>query len=170
MPQDKLRVGVYTTTHGVRGEIKVFPTTDDVNRFHKGLPLFIDTGKEEIPVTVESVKYFKNLVILKFRGIDNINDIEKYKGHDLLVSREHAVPLADDEYFICDAIGSTVVDENGATVGTLKDVLQTAANDVFLITLPNGKEALFPVIPDCVKDIDTDAKRIVVHVMKGLLD
>ncbi len=168
--EDKLRVGVYTTTHGVHGEIKVYPTTDDPERFHKGLPLYLDVPGKQIPLTVEHVKYFKNMVILKFEGINSINDIERYKGHDLLVDREHAVPLAENEYFICDAIGSDVVDEDGKKIGELKDVLQTAANDVFVIGLPNGKEALFPVIPDCVKDVNTAEKRIVVHVMKGLLD
>lgn len=168
--EDKLRVGVFTSTHGVRGEIKLFPTTDDVSRFKKGVPLFIDTGKEEIPVTVEQVKYFKNMVILKFKEYSNINDIEKYKGHDILVSREYAVELADDEYFICDAIGNDVVDEDGNKLGVLKEVMQTGANDVFIIQLNNGKEVLFPVIPDCVKDVDTANKKITVHVMKGLLD
>lgn len=168
---DKLRVGVYTTTHGVRGEIKVFPTTDDVKRFRKGVPLFIDTGKEQIPVTVEHVKYFKDMVILKFAGIDNINDIEKYKGHDLLVARENAVPLAENEYFICDAIGSTIVDESGKSLGVLKEVMPTSgANDVFVIELNDGREVLFPVIPDCVKDVNIAEQKITVHVMKGLLD
>lgn len=167
---DMLRVGVYTSTHGVRGEINVYPTTDDVSRFYKGLPLFIDTGKEQIPVTVEHVKLFKNMVILKFVGIDNINDIERYKGHDLLVSREYAVELEDGEYFICDIIGAEVVTEEGEKLGVLKDVLQTGANDVYVITLNDGREVLFPVIPDCVKDVNTEEKRVVVHVMKGLLD
>lgn len=167
---DMLRVGVYTSTHGVRGEINVYPTTDDVGRFYKGLPLFIDTGKEQIPVTVERVKLFKNMVILKFVGIDNINDIERYKGHDLLVSREHAVALEEGEYFICDIIGAEVVTEEGEKLGTLKDVLQTGANDVYVITLNDGREVLFPVIPDCVKDVNTEEKRVVVHVMKGLID
>lgn len=167
---DKLRVGVYTNTHGVHGEIKVWPTTDDISRFHKGLPLFLDVPGKQIPLVVEHVKTFKNMVILKFEGIDSINDIEKYKGHDLLVSREHAIPLEEDEYFICDAIGSDVVTEEGEKLGVLKDVIQTGANDVFVITLTGGREVLFPVIPDCVKDIDTDGKKITVHVMKGLLD
>lgn len=167
---DKLRVGVFTSTHGVRGEINLFPTTDDVSRFQKGVPLYIDTGKEEIPVTVANVKYFKNMVILKFKEFDNINDIEKYKGHDILVSREHAVPLEDNEYFICDAIDNDVVDEDGKKIGVLKEVMQTGANDVFVVRLNNGKEALFPVIPDCVKDVDTANRRITVHIMKGLLD
>ncbi len=164
-----LRVGVFANTHGVRGEIKVFPTTDDVNRFHKGLPLFLATGKEMMPLEVSSVKFFKNMVILGFRGINNINDIEKYKGSELYVDREHAVPLEEGEYFICDVIGATVVTEEGGELGILKDVMQTGANDVYVIELKNGREVLFPVIPDCVKDVDTEAKRVTVHVMKGLM-
>lgn len=167
--EEMLRVGVFANTHGVRGEIKVFPTTDDVNRFCKGLPLYLDTGKEMMPLEVLSVKYFKNMVILGFKGINNINDIERYKGKDLYVDREHAVPLEENEYFICDVLGATVVTEEGEELGTLKDVMQTGANDVYVITLKNGKEVLFPVIPECVKDIDIEGKRITVHVMKGLM-
>ena len=78
--EDLLQVGVITTTHGVRGEVKVFPTTDDANRFKKLKEVILDTGKEQLPLEIAQVKFFKNLVILKFKGIDNINDIEKYKG------------------------------------------------------------------------------------------
>ena len=89
--EDLLQVGVITTTHGVRGEVKVFPTTDDANRFKKLKEVILDTGKEQLPLEIAQVKFFKNLVILKFKGIDNINDIEKYKGKSLYVTREHAV-------------------------------------------------------------------------------
>ena len=85
-----LQVGVISSTHGVRGEVKVFPTTDDVKRFKKLKKVILDTGKEQLPLEIEGVKFFKQFVILKFRGIDNINDIEKYKGKSLLVDREHA--------------------------------------------------------------------------------
>ena len=91
-----LRVGVIANTHGIRGEVKVFPTTDDVTRFNKLKQIFIDTGKELMELEISAVKYFKNLVILKFKGIDNINDIEKYKGKDLLITRENAVPLEEN--------------------------------------------------------------------------
>ena len=94
--EQMLRVGVFANTHGVRGEIKVFPTTDDVNRFKKLKKLYLDTGKEKIELEVQSVRFFKNMVIMKFKGIDNINDIEKYKGKDLLIDREQAVPLKKD--------------------------------------------------------------------------
>ena len=100
MEQDLLRVGVIANTHGVHGEVKVYPTTDDMNRFKKLKQVILDTGKEQRTLEISSVKFFKNLAILKFKGIDNINDIEKYKGKDLLITREQAVPLKKDEYFI----------------------------------------------------------------------
>ena len=118
--EQMLRVGVFANTHGVRGEIKVFPTTDDVNRFKKLKKLYLDTGKEKIELEVQSVRFFKNMVIMKFKGIDNINDIEKYKGKDLLIDREQAVPLKKDEYFICDIIGAQVVSDEGEEIGELK--------------------------------------------------
>lgn len=164
-----LRVGVFANTHGVHGEIKLFPTTDDVGRFAKGLPLWLETKQGRKEFVVAGVKYFKNMVILRFEGVTNINEIEPYKGCDVYVDREHAVALADDEYFICDVLGAEVVTEEGEALGTLRDVMQTGANDVYVIALKNGKEALFPVIPDCVKDVDVERRRITVHVMPGLL-
>ncbi len=106
---DLLRVGVISSTHGVRGEVKVFPTTDDPARFEALEEVLLDTGKGEvITLGIERVAYFKNMVILKFRGIDNMEEAAKYKGRDLLVTRENAVPLEEGEFFICDIIGSTV--------------------------------------------------------------
>ena len=102
--EDLLKVGVITTTHGIRGEVKVYPTTD-ADRFLDLEYVLLDTGREKRKLEIENVKYFKNLVILKFRGIDNINDIERYKRCPLLVTRENAVPLEEDEYFVADMIG-----------------------------------------------------------------
>ena len=141
-----LQVGVISSTHGVRGEVKVFPTTDDVKRFKKLKKVILDTGKEQLPLEIEGVKFFKQFVILKFRGIDNINDIEKYKGKSLLVDREHAVKLKKDEYFIADMIGMDVFTEEGELFGALKDVMETGANDVYIIEMTDGKEVLVPAI------------------------
>ncbi|MDF2473560.1 MAG: rimM [Anaerocolumna sp.] len=164
-----LRVGVITTTHGIKGEVKVFPTTDDVNRFKKLKQVILDTGKEHIELEIEGVKFFKQLVILKFKGIDNINDIEKYKGKDLLVSRENAVKLNKDEYFIFDMIGLKVVTDTQEELGELVEVLATGANDVYVVKNTAGKEILLPAIKDCILDVDMDSKIIKVHVMEGLL-
>ena len=166
-----LRVGVISSTHGVRGEVKVYPTTDDVNRFKKLKKVVLDTGREYLDLEISGVKFFKNQVILKFKGIDNINDIEKYKGCDLYVDRENATPLNEGEYYIADLIDMDVIDEDDNELGILHDVMQTGANDVFIIKLKdNGKELLLPNIPSCVLNVDLDARKITVHVLDGLMD
>ena len=101
--------GVISNTHGIRGEVKVYPTTDNVRRFDNLKEVILDTGKEQLNLHVTSVKYFKNMVILKFKEFDNINDIIPYKGMDLLVTRENAIPLEEGEYYIADIIGSKVI-------------------------------------------------------------
>ena len=103
--EDLLQVGVITTTHGVRGEVKVFPTTDDPARFKKLKNVILDTGKEKLELEIAGVKFFKNMVILKFKGIDDINDVEKYRKKSLYVTRENAVKLKKDEYFIASNLG-----------------------------------------------------------------
>lgn len=168
--EDLLQVGAITSTHGIRGEVKVFPTTDDVNRFKKLKEVVLDTGKEQITLQIQGVKFFKQFVILKFKGIDNINDIEKYKGKSLFVTRENAVKLEKDEYFIADILGSTVEDEDGKFLGTLKDVIVTGANDVYVVENEEGKELLFPAIKECVLNVDVEQAKITVHIMPGLLD
>lgn len=164
-----LRVGVISSTHGVRGEVKVFPTTDDPNRFLDLERVIMETGKEQKLLEIQGVKFFKQFVILKFKGIDNINDIERYKGCELYVSREDAVPLEEDEYYIADLIGMKVVLEDGKEFGTLKDVMETGANDVYVIDSKEHGEVLIPAIMDCVLDIDVEEQLMTIHLMKGLI-
>ena len=165
-----LRVGVIASTHGVRGEVKVFPTTDDAKRFKELKKVILDTGKEYIPMEIEHVKFFKNMVILKFKGYDNINEIEKYKSRDLLITRDQAVDLEPDEYFITDLIGLAVVSDQGAELGILKDVLETGANDVYVVAMKDGKELMLPAIGDCILNVDLEQGRMEVHVLEGLMD
>lgn len=162
-------VGVISSTHGIRGEVKVFPTTDDKNRFKKLKKVLLDTGREHMMLEIEGVKFFKQFVILKFKGIDNINDIEKYKGKSLLVRREDAVRLQKDEYFIADMIGMTVYTEQEEVLGTLEDVLETGANDVYVVKCDDGKEILIPAIRQCILKVDVKAGRMVVHLLEGLV-
>ena len=166
--EDYFRVGVIANTHGIRGEVKVFPTTEDPKRFKGMKEIILDTENEKKVLEVASARFFKNMVILKFKGIDSINDIEKYKGRDLLVTRENAIPLEEGEYYIADILGATVVTEDGETFGVLKDVLTTGANDVYVVE-HEGKEVLLPVIPDCVLSRNMDTKVVTVHIMEGLL-
>ena len=168
--EDLLQAGVITTTHGIRGEVKVFPTTDDVHRFEDLDSVLLDTGREYMELEIENVKYFKQYAILKFKGIDNINDIEKYKGRSLYVTREQAIPLEEDEYYIADLIGLDIYLENGEKFGVLKDVMETGANDVYIVETEEGKEVLIPAIHECVLDIDVEENRMEIHLMDGLLD
>lgn len=166
---DLLQVGAITQTHGIRGEVKVFPTTDDPKRFRKLKDVILDTGKEKITLDIEGVKFFKQFVILKFKGFDNINDIECYKGKNLYVTRENAVKLAKNEYFIMDLIGLAVFDEEENLLGELTDVLQTGANDVYTVKLIEGGEVLLPAIKQCILAIDMENRKMKVHVMEGLM-
>ena len=168
--EELFRVGVISNTHGIRGEVKVYPTTDNVRRFDDLKEVILDTGKEQLILHVTSVKYFKNMVILKFKEFDNINDIIPYKGMDLLVTRENAIPLEEGEYYIADIIGSKVITDEDKILGTLTDVLQTGANDVYVVKTKDGKEVLLPSIEDCILDRDIENKIVKVHIMKGLLD
>ena len=168
--EELFRVGVISNTHGIRGEVKVYPTTDNVRRFDDLKEVILETGKEQLILHVTSVKYFKNMVILKFKEFDNINDIIPYKGMDLLVTRENAIPLEEGEYYIADIIGSKVITDEDKILGTLTDVLQTGANDVYVVKTKDGKEVLLPSIEECILDRDIENKIVKVHIMKGLLD
>lgn len=168
--EDMFQVGIITSTHGVRGEVKVFPTTDDPRRFKRLKQVILNTGKEQITLELESVKFFKQFVILKFKGIDNINDVEKYRKSTLHVSRKDAVPLRRDEYFIADLMGLRVLDEDSTEIGVLESVLETGANDVYVIKLHDGRELLLPAIKQCVLEVDVEAGFIRIHILEGLLD
>ena len=168
--EDLLQVGIITSTHGVRGEVKVYPTTDDPRRFRRLKEVVLDTGKEKMNLEIEGVKFFKQFVILKFKGLDNINDIEKYHQKSLYVTRKNAVRLQRDEYFIADLIGLKVQDEDGKELGTVKDVIETGANDVYEVEMADGKSLLLPAIKQCILNVDVENGTMQVHVLEGLLD
>lgn len=168
--EDLLQVGIIASTHGVRGEVKVYSTTDDPRRFRRLKEVVLDTGKEKMNLEIEGVKFFKQFVILKFKGLDNINDIEKYRQKSLYVTRKNAVRLQRDEYFIADLIGLKVQDEDGKELGTVKDVIETGANDVYEVEMADGKSLLLPAIKQCILNVDVENGTMQVHVLEGLLD
>ncbi len=168
--QDRFRVGVISSTHGIAGEVKVYPTTDDIRRFKKLKHVILDTGKGERELTVVQARFSKQMVILKFAEFSNINEVEPFRGKSLYVAREDAVPLDADEYFIADMIGMRVVSTEGETLGTLREVMPTGANDVYVVEDEEGKELLLPAIRDCVRRVDLKNGTITVYVMPGLLE
>ena len=167
--EDRLRVGVITSPHGIHGEVKIFPTTDDPQRFKKLKKVIVDTHKEQKEMEIGGIKFFKNLVIATLSGIEDRNQAEKYRSADILIEREDALPLGEDEYYICDILGFTVTNDDGTVLGTLEDVLTSCANDVYVVKRENGKEILIPSTKECVLSTDLNSKNIVVHLLKGMI-
>jgi len=170
-----LQVGVISSIHGVHGEVKVFPTTSDPGRYKKLKEVLLDTknsmnSSDMITLKLNGVKFFKQFVIVKFEGYDNPNDIEKYKGKPIYVTRENAVKLNKDEYFVADLYDIEVYEDNGEKLGILSDVIETGSNDVYTIKCVDGSELLLPAIKQCILDVDIEGRKMTVHVMDGLRD
>ena len=168
--EDLFQIGAVTSTHGLRGELKVYPTTDEPARYHKLKEVIINTGIEQLSLKIEHARLFKQMVIIKFEGFDHINEVEKFKGAKLYVTRENALELGEDEYYFADLAGLRVETEEGQLLGKVTDILQTGANDVYVIGRERQKDLLIPAIKDCVKQIDLENGRMVIHLLPGLLE
>jgi 16S rRNA processing protein RimM len=168
--EDLFTVGVVTTAHGIKGELKVFPTTDDAKRFKKLKEVIVRSKHKTETLKVESVKFFKQFVILGFEGLNRIEDVEQLRGCSLLVERKDAVPLEENEYYIADLIGLSVRKEDGTEIGTLFEVLETGANDVYVVKREGMKNLLLPAISQCILDVQPEQGFMTVHIMEGLED
>ena len=165
-----LRIGVVTSPHGVRGEVRVYPTTDEISRFSEVGTLLLEKEGVRSLRTIESVKQLKGMVALKLSGIDSVEEAEKIRNADLLIRRDQSSPLKEGQYFIGDLLDLLAVREDGTEVGTVEDVLKTGANSVLVIKKKDGKELLLPVIPDSVLSVDSDEGIMTIHVLPGLED
>lgn len=168
----EFRVGVVAKPHGIHGEVCVFPTTDDPERFRELREVTLDTPREgRLTLTIESVKRVKKFVVLKFKGYDTPESVERYRSCPLYVPREMAVPLEEGEYYVADVIGLRVLnEENGETLGEITDVIETGANDVYEMKSADGKQIMIPAIKECIRRIDIEQGIMEIHVMKGLLE
>ena len=166
--EDMFQVGIITSPHGVKGEVKVFPTTDDSKRFKKLKECFIEYNDELMPVKACGCKFFKNMVILKFEEFENMNDVEKLRKCKIFVDREHAVSLDKDEYFVADLLGISVVNESENIIGKISDVLVTGANDVYIVKDDDGNEILIRAIKDCILDVNINERTMRVHLLKEM--
>ncbi len=166
-----LRVGVIIKPHGIKGEVKVYPTTDSPLRFNEITHAkLIQQGKTLGDFKISGVKYFKDTVILKFEAYNNINEVEALKGAELYIPREEGAELQDGEYYIADIIGMDVVTEDGLRLGTVRDVMETGANDVYVVERDGGKELLIPAIKQCILNTDIEENIMTVHLLDGLLE
>lgn len=169
MKEELLEVGQIVNTYGIKGYVKVVPFTDDITRFEKLKTIYVERKNKLEELNIENVKYSKNLVLLKFKGIDDINDVMIYKNCYLKINRKDAVKLDENAYFIVDLIGSEVYTTKGALLGKLDDVFPTGSNDVYVVKDELGKQILLPAISDVVKSVDVKNKKIIVNLIDGLL-
>lgn len=163
-------IGRVANTHGVRGGIKVFPTTDDPKRFEKLKKVIIEDARgHEATYHIKNVKYASKFVVLELKEITDMDEAMKLKQGIVKIDRKHALPLEEDEYYVQDLMGMEVFEEDGKKLGTLREVIFTGANDVYAVDLEGGGEVLLPAIKDCVLEIDVKKRKMTVHVMEGLM-
>ena len=166
--QKRLEVGQIVNTFGIKGEVKVTPFTDDINRFDDLKKVYVKTRKESKLYKVESVRYHKNMVLLKFEGINNPEDAELLKNSFLEIDREDAIPLEEGQYFIVDLIGLDVYTDEGNFLGKVDDIYNTGANDIYVVKDELGKQILLPGIKEVIKEVKLE-DRIIVHLIPGLI-
>ena len=169
MKQEYFEIGQIVNTFGIKGFVKVNPFTDDMQRFEELHEVFVVKNKEMLKMQIEEIEYQKNVVLIKFKGIEDINMAEKYKGCYIKVKREDARKLPKDTYFIADLIGLTVYDENGNILGKVEDIYNNKVHDIYVVKDDLGKQILLPSTKEVIKQINVDENRIVVHLIDGLI-
>ncbi len=169
MKQSFFEIGQIVNTFGIKGFVKINPFTDDLERFEELKSVFVVKNKELIEMQIEEVKYHKHLVLVKFKGIEDINMAEKYKGCYIKIKRENARKLPEDTYFIADLIGIKVYDEDGNLLGKVDDIYNNKSTDIYVIKDDLGKQILLPSTKEVIKQIDVDEERMVVHLIDGLV-
>ena len=169
MKQEYFEIGQIVNTFGIKGFVKINPFTDDLERFEELKSVFVVKNKELIEMQIEEVKYHKHLVLVKFKGIEDINMAEKYKGCYIKIKRENARKLPEGTYFIADLIGIKVYDEDGNLLGKVDDIYNNKSTDIYVIKDDLGKQILLPSTKEVIKQIDVDNDKIVVHLIDGLV-
>ena len=167
--QTNLEIGQIVNTFGIKGFVKVAPFVDDILRFDELKKVYIKKQKQLKELEVEEVKYHKNMVLLKFKGIDKVEDAETLRNSYLEVDRENAIDLEEGTYFIADLLGLDVITEEGKMLGKLEDIFNTGSNDIYVVKDEMGKQILLPAISEVVKEINLEESKIIVHLMEGLI-
>lgn len=168
--QQYIDIGKIVNTHGIKGEVKVVPLTDDPDRFLELKWVYLGKGTSLQKYNIESVKFFKTFTIIKFVEVQDMNTAEGLKDFFIKIDMENAVKLPKDSYFIFDIIGCKVYEENGSLLGEIKDVLETGSNDVYVVQDENKKEILIPALKSVVREINIQDKKVVVILPEGLIE
>ena len=167
--QNLLEIGQIVNSYGIKGFFKVVPFTDKITRFNDLKTIYIEKNKKLEEKEIEEVKYHKNLVLLKLKGIDDINQTLEYKNCYIKIDRKNAVELPKNSYFIIDLIGMEVYTENEELLGKITDVFPTGSNDVYVVKDELGKQILLPAIKDVIKDVNVTDKKMIVHLLEGMV-
>lgn len=167
--EDYTIIGKITNTHGVRGEVKIFPLTDDIERFGYLKKAFI--GENKVKVNLERVRYHKNLAIIKFEEYKDINEVLKFKDNYIYVDEEERVVLPKDHFFIYDLIGLQVFNMESKLIGTLVDVIKGPSNDVYVVKdLEKNKEYLIPAVKEFIKEVNISDKKLIIDPIEGMIE
>lgn len=167
--QKNLEIGQIVNTFGIKGFVKVNPFVDNISRFDTLKKVYVKRNKTVKEMEVEEVKYHKNMVLVKFKGVDRVEDAEPLRNSYLEVDRENAIELQEGEYFIADLLGLNVITEEGKILGKLDDIFNTGSNDIYVVKTEDGKQLLLPAISEVIKEINLEENKIVVHLLEGLI-
>lgn len=169
MSQEFIVIGKVVSTQGNKGEVNVLPLTDSINRFKKLDTVFLGNNHGKTIIDIEKIRIRKDMVILKVKDIENIEEAKTIVGSFLEVERKNAVKLSKDTYFIFEIIGLEVYDENNLFLGKVENVISTGSNDVYIVKGKNKQELFIPAIREVVKDINLEKKRITIKIVDGLI-
>ena len=168
--KEYFEIGQIVNTSGLKGFIKIKPFTDDIKRFNKLKTIYININKELKEYIIEDVKYVKNMVLLKLKGIDSIEEAEKYRNYYIHINKKDAPKLPKDSYFIADIEGCNVYEEETSKfLGIVTEVFPTGSNDVYVVKSEEGKQILLPAIKEVIKQVDIENKKIIVKLLEGLV-
>ncbi len=168
MKQEYFEIGQIVNHFGIKGMVKVNPFTEDISKFKSLNSIFLEKENNLIKIEIEEVKYSKNQVLLKIKGINTIEEAEKYRGCYLKIARKDAKKLPKDTYFIADLIGLKVYTDEGILLGNVDDIYNSGANDIYVVKDEKGKQILLPAIKEVIKQVDLEQEKIIVHLLKGL--
>lgn len=164
-----LEIGQIVNTFGIKGMVKVKPFTDDIRRFDELKTVYVEKNSTKTEYEIEEVKYHKDMVLIKFKGIDKVEQAEMLRNSYLTVSRDSVEKLEEGRYYIVDLLGLEVYTDEQILLGTLEDIFNTGSNDIYVVKDKKGKQILLPAIQDVIKQIDIENKKIIVHLLPGLV-
>lgn len=165
-----LEIGQIVNTFGIKGQVKIVPFTDDITRFDELKEIYVEKKNELKLFQIEQVNYKKNMVILKLKGIETVEEAEKLRNYYLKIDRKDAKKLPKDTYFIVDLLGLDVYTDEGKLLGKVDDIYNAGSSDIYVVKDELGKQILLPAIKDVLKEVDLENQKIIVHLIKGLVD